>query len=49
MEEEMITITVSEYEILLNRDFFLGCLEEMGVDNWCGYSEAWQLYKEDRY
>jgi hypothetical protein len=26
---------------------FLGCLEAMGVDNWCGYEEACALYSQD--
>lgn len=44
---EKVTISKKEYDELLDRDFFLSCLEGAGVDNWCGYEEAWQLYKED--
>ena len=30
---------------LEERDDFLSCLEAMGVDNWCGYEEAQQMYE----
>lgn len=30
----------------LGQLIFLGCLEEAGVDNWEGYSVAWDLAKE---
>lgn len=26
---------------------FLNCLKAAGVDNWSGYSDAWELMKED--
>lgn len=46
MSEETITITKKEHERLLKSDALLSCLEELGVDNWDGYSEAWSLMKE---
>ena len=33
-KEEMVSITKSEYERLLDRENFLGYLEACGVDNW---------------
>jgi hypothetical protein len=43
MPEEMVTVTKTEYERLLARDFWLGCLEEAGVDNWRGIDEAYRI------
>ena len=40
-------ISEEEYERLVSADRKLGALEEMGVDNWEGYSEAMALLKED--
>lgn len=31
-------------EELENRSKFLSALEEAGVDNWCWYGEAWEIY-----
>lgn len=45
--KEMITITKEEYEMLLEKVEFLGCLEACGVDNWCGYSDAWNMMNEE--
>ncbi len=42
-KEQMITITVKEYEELLKRDKFLMCLEGAGVDNWDGFDYAEKL------
>ena len=38
--EDMVTITVKEYENLLADSWFLSCLQGCGVDNWEGYSDA---------
>jgi hypothetical protein len=46
MTEETVTITKEEYEQLIEDSEFLACLEMMGVDNWCGYSEAVESYKD---
>jgi hypothetical protein len=42
----MVTVTKTEYERLLARDFWLGCLEEAGVDNWQGIDEAYRIKRE---
>lgn len=44
MEEETVTITKAEYKRLLDRVEFLECLKATGVDNWDGYSEAYEMY-----
>ena len=43
---EMITITQAEYDGLFNDSVFLGCLEDAGVDNWCGYEDAKDMMEE---
>ncbi len=47
MSKEMITITKEEYDELLEASEFLSCLEACGVDNWGGYSEAYEMMNED--
>ena len=42
----VVAITKEEYERLKERDTFLSCLEQAGVDNWEGYSYAWELMYE---
>lgn len=42
--EEMIEITVVEYNRLLDRESFLDALHAAGVDNWRGYDEAISIY-----
>lgn len=42
-----ITISRTEYDYLLKRDDILTALENMGVDNWEGYSDAMEYYKEN--
>ena len=46
MKEEMITISMSEYKELVQRDNWLSCLEDAGVDNWIGYDFAIELRSE---
>ena len=48
MGDETVTITKREYDRLLDDSLKLGCLEDMGVDNWCGYDDAQKLYREER-
>jgi phage pi2 protein 07 len=48
MPEEMVTVTKTEYERLLARDFWLGCLEEAGVDNWQGIDEAKRIKRTEQ-
>lgn len=38
--EEMITISLKEYEDLKEDSLTLQKLESYGVDNWCGYGDA---------
>jgi|SRR5690606_38089811 len=45
--EDTITITVEEYNNLINRVEFLNCLKACGVDNWSGYGDAWEMYEEE--
>jgi hypothetical protein len=44
---EMVTITKAEYESLLDDKHRLECLEAHGVDNWQGYDDAMEMYRED--
>jgi hypothetical protein len=46
MEPETITIPKKDYEALQADSLWLGCLEEAGVDNWSGISEAFTLKKQ---
>lgn len=47
MGEKTVTITEKEYAMLLKNSEFLSCLEACGVDNWCGYSDAWEMMNEE--
>ena len=44
---ELITIPAAEYKSLLDSEFELACLEDAGVDNWCGYEMAMEAYGAD--
>jgi hypothetical protein len=51
MEEEMITISKHVYDHLLKTlddSLLLECLRESGVNNWEGYSDAYQLYVQQK-
>lgn len=41
-----VTITVAEYEQLLQDADKLSCLEGAGVDNWDGYDMAMEMLEE---
>jgi len=41
-----VTVTKEHYEGLLERDLWLLCLEDAGVDNWQGISFAHELHEE---
>lgn len=41
--DENITITKAEYDKLVERDEWLSCLEQAGVDNWEGISHAYDI------
>jgi hypothetical protein len=43
-ENETVTISKKEYESLLDDSHKLECLENAGVDNWGGYSDAMEEY-----
>lgn len=50
--EEKVTITLSEYNELLENSAFLECLQACGVDNWSGYDDARMMMEnseEDYY
>ena len=44
--EETITITVKEYQSLLEDRNWIGDLENAGLDNWEGYDFAYELRRE---
>lgn len=44
MSEEMITITKEEYNELKKGYDIYNCLRCCGVDNWCGWDDAMQMY-----
>lgn len=43
--EEQVTISRKEHDVLLERDEWLSALEEAGVDNWQGYDDAREYMK----
>jgi hypothetical protein len=45
-EKPTITITLEEYNELLNDSIFLNCLVEVGVDNWEGFEAAQELMQQ---
>lgn len=46
--EPVITITLKEYQDLLDSQSLLLCLEGCGVDNWSGYSDAYSMHMEEQ-
>lgn len=42
-----VTLTAEEYEELVNQTILLDCLEACGVDNWVGYDDAREMYREE--
>lgn len=42
-----VSVPVDEYKDLQRNSFFLGCLEEQGVDNWEGYGDAQLAYRKE--
>ncbi len=42
--DDMIVIPKEEYEMLRENDMFLDALQSAGVDNWEGYSIAYQIF-----
>ncbi len=45
-DKEMVTISKSEYDTLLKEVRWLQCLEAAGVDNWSGFEDAAEIYRE---
>jgi hypothetical protein len=43
MDKDMISITICEYNSLLEDSKWLNCLQQAGVDNWDGYEDAIDL------
>ena len=43
---DTVTISRGEFNELMERDAWLSCLEEAGVDNWEGISYAYELLEE---
>lgn len=46
---ELKTVTISQemYDELINDQAFLDCLKGAGVDNWEGYSYAWEMMDDN--
>ena len=44
--EETVTITIKEFQSLLQAQEWLSCLEDAGVDNWSGIDYAYELARE---
>jgi len=43
---KMVTIESSKLKELMESALFLECLESCGVDNWSGYDDAREMYRE---
>lgn len=41
-----VTISVEEYDRLMDDSIFLNCLRNAGVDNWDGYDFACEEYQQ---
>lgn len=48
MEKPTILIPLEEYQRLTEDSIFLERLEEHGVDNWEGYSIAWEEIEKEQ-
>jgi len=44
--EELVAVAHKHLDSVLNDAAFLKCLKAVGVDNWCGYSEAHERLNE---
>jgi hypothetical protein len=45
-DQEMITIKKSYYDELMENDLKLSALDAAGVDNWVGYDDAMDIFRE---
>lgn len=43
---EQVSINKDRYDELVDAEFWVQCLENAGVDNWCGYDYAREEYRE---
>lgn len=46
MTKETVTITIEEYDELLEAVIWLDALDAAGVDNWEGIDEAREIYND---
>ena len=46
--ESLIVIPKKEYDGLLDDENKLNCLEGAGVDNWQGYDDAMELFRQSK-
>lgn len=44
--DETVTITKQHYEELKEAQTWVECLEACGVDNWSGYEDAQEMFKQ---
>lgn len=44
--EETVTISIEEYNELIDDSLFLCALMACGVDNWCGYEDAQDVHND---
>lgn len=47
IDKERVEISRERYEQLLFSDRLLGCLNACGVDNWEGYSDAFEMMNDE--
>ncbi len=47
-DDERVLITRNEYRELLRSDAKLTALEMLGVDNWQGYDDAMDLFRDSQ-
>jgi hypothetical protein len=46
IKDDVVTMSVAEYEKLYDDSLFLNCLRNAGVDNWQGYECAQDEYRQ---
>lgn len=46
MSNKTVTISETEYRILIGEQMFLDALRQAGVDNWEGYGEACYIFNQ---
>jgi hypothetical protein len=48
IKDDVVTMSLAEYEEMLEDQVFLNCLRNQGVDNWQGYEFAQEEFQEFR-